>query len=239
MDLTGEPDGDPQRIGVAFSDLFTGLYGVIAIQAALAQRERTGEGQHIDMALLDTMTAVLANQAQSYLSTGVSPQRTGNYHPAIAPYQSFQCSDFPIIVTVGNDGQFRRFVAALGAPGMADDARYLTNADRVTNRDALTESLAALCAGVERDALLVTLEAAGVPAGPINTVAQAFEDPQIQHREMVVDLPHTGAKGGEKPYVRTPIKFSGSSLDLTRGAPRLGEHTDEILREIGLSDSES
>ena len=235
MDLTGEPDGDPQRIGVAFADIFTGLYGVIAIEAALLHREKTGKGQHIDMALLDTMTAVLANQAQSYLSTGVSPKRTGNYHPAIAPYQSFQCADFPIIVTCGNDGQFRRFVAALGAPEMADDPRYLTNATRVANRDALTEALAALCGGLERDALLATLEEVGVPAGPINTVAQAFEDPQIQHRGMVVDLPHTGARGGTKAYVRSPMRFSEAALDLTRGAPRLGEHTDEILREIGWS----
>jgi len=232
MDLTGEPDGDPQRIGVAFADIFTGLYGVIAIEAALIQREKTGRGQHIDMALLDTMTSVLANQAQSYLSTGNSPRRTGNYHPAIAPYQSLQCADYPVIVTVGNDAQFRRFVAALGAAEMADDPRYLTNSDRVNNRDTLTETLAVLCGKIERDTLLQTLEAAAVPAGPINSVAQAFEDPQIQHRGLVVDLPHTGAQGGSKPYVRTPIKFSEAELNLTRGAPRLGEHTEEILQEI-------
>jgi len=206
---------------------------VIAIQAALAQREQTGRGQHIDMALLDTMTAVLANQAQSYLSTGTSPRRTGNYHPAIAPYQSFQCADFPIIVTVGNDTQFRRFVAVLGVAGMADEPRFATNSDRVANRDALTETLAALIAGRERDALLSALEEAGVPAGPINTVAQAFEDAQIKHRGMVVDLPHTGAADGSKAYVRSPIRFSEAELALKRGAPRLGEHTDEILREIG------
>ena len=232
MDLTGEPDGNPQRIGVAFADIFTGLYGVIAIEAALLHREKTGRGQHIDMALLDTMTSVLANQAQSYLSTGKSPLRTGNYHPAIAPYQSFQCADYPIIVTVGNDAQFRRFVTALGAPELADDSRYLTNSDRVSNRDALTEALAALCGKTERDTLLETLEAAGVPAGPINSVAQAFEDPQIKHRGIAVDLPHTGVKGGTKAYVRTPVKFSESELSLNRGAPRLGEHTEEILREI-------
>jgi len=233
MDLTGEPEGDPQRIGVAFADIFTGLYGVIAIEAALLHREKTGKGQHIDMALLDTMTAVLANQAQSYLSTGRAPKRTGNYHPAIAPYQSFQCADYPVIVTVGNDGQFRRFVTALGVPEMADDPRYLTNAARVGNRDALTAALAALCGAIKRDTLLATLEEAGVPAGPINSVAQAFEDPQIRHREMVVDLPHTGVRGGTKGYVRSPIRFSEAELALKRGAPRLGEHTDEILREIG------
>ncbi len=236
MDLTGEPEGDPQRIGVAFADIFTGLYGVIAIQAALAQREKTGRGQHIDMALLDTMTAVLANQAQSYLTTGQSPRRTGNYHPAIAPYQSFQCADFPIIVTVGNDTQFRRFVAVLGASEMASDPRFATNADRVENRDDLTEALAALIAVRERDALLSDLEAASVPAGPINTVAQAFEDAQIRHRQMAVDLPHTGAAGGTKAYIRAPIRFSDAALSLARGAPRLGEHTAEILREIGWED---
>ena len=199
----------------------------------MLHREKTGKGQHIDMALLDTMTAVLANQAQSYLSTGKSPKRTGNYHPAIAPYQSFECADFPVIVTCGNDSQFRRFVDALGAPEMADDPRFLTNASRVENRDALTETLAALCGLIERDVLLATLEAAGVPAGPINSVAQAFEDPQIKHRGLVVDLQHTGAAAGTKSYVRSPLQFSDAELALERGAPRLGEHTDEILREIG------
>jgi intracellular septation protein A len=233
MDLTGEPDGDPQRIGVAFSDIFTGLYGVIAIQAALTQRDRTGKGQHIDMSLLDTMTSVLANQAQSYLSTGNSPQRTGNFHSAISPYQSFQCADFPIIVTCGNDGQFRRFVEVLGAPEMADDPRYLTNATRVANRTELNEHLDRLLGALERDALLAKLEEVGVPAGPINTVAQAFDDPHVKHREMVVDLRHKGAKDGKKQYVRTPIRFSDSGLALKRGAPRLGQHTNAILREIG------
>ena len=233
MDLTGEPDGDPQRIGVAFSDLFTGLYGVIGIQAALLQRERTGKGQHIDMALLDCMTAVLANQGQSYLTTGKSPVRTGNYHPAICPYQVIACADFPIIVTVGNDPQFRRFCEVLGAPELADDADYKTNADRVTNRFVLTPILADLCAQFQRDDLLTKFEAVGVPAGPINTVEQALTDEQLEARGMIVDLPHTGVEGGTKRYLRTPIRFSDADLALERGAPRLGEHTDEILREIG------
>lgn len=233
MDLTGEPDGPPTRIGVAFADLFTGLYAANAIQAALLMRERTGRGQRIDMALLDTMVAVLANQAQSCLVTGESPRRTGNAHPAISPYQIIPCADFPAIVTVGNDAQFERFCGALGLAGVAQDARFATNRDRVANRDALDAIIEARSAEIPRAELLEALDAANVPCGPINTVAQAFEEPQVRHREMVVDLPHTGE--GPHPYVRTPIRFSEAELRLERGAPRLDEH-GEALRQHGWGD---
>ncbi|MGO4620352.1 CaiB/BaiF CoA transferase family protein [Ensifer sp. 2YAB10] len=234
MDLTGEPDREPQKIGVAFADIFTGLYGVIAVQAALAQRERTGEGQQIDMALLDCMTGVLANQALNFLVSGKAPRRLGNAHPNIAPYQVFPTSDGHLIVAVGNDRQFVKFCTLLGRAELATDERYLTNALRVQNRDTLTPELAAETAKIERDTLLKLLEDAGVPGGPINTVADVFADPQIEHRQMRVDTPHSGAAAGTSPGVRTPIRFSAAELALDRGVPRLGEHTDEVLAEIGM-----
>ncbi|PDT46847.1 CoA transferase [Sinorhizobium fredii] len=237
MDLTGEPDREPQKIGVAFADIFTGLYGVIAVQAALAQRERTGEGQQIDMALLDCMTGVLANQALNFLVSGKSPRRLGNAHPNIAPYQVFPTSDGHLIIAVGNDRQFVKFCDLLGRPDLAADERYRTNAGRVQHRDILTPELAAQTAKFERDALLAKLEVAGVPGGPINTVADIFADPQIAHRQMRMETPHTGAATGTSPGVRTPVRFSGASLALERGVPRLGEHTVEVLAEIGMSAS--
>lgn len=239
MDLTGEPDREPQKIGVAFADIFTGLYGVIAVQAALAQRERTGEGQQIDMALLDCMTGVLANQALNFLVSGKAPRRLGNAHPNIAPYQVFPTSDGHLIVAVGNDRQFVKFCTLLGRSDLATDERYLTNALRVQNRDTLTPELAAETAKIERDTLLKLLEDAGVPGGPINTVADVFADPQIEHRQMRVDTPHSGAAAGTSPGVRTPIRFSAAELALERGVPRLGEHTDEVLAEIGMDASTS
>lgn len=234
MDLTGEPDREPQKIGVAFADIFTGLYGVIAVQAALAQRERTGEGQQIDMALLDCMTGVLANQALNFLVSGKAPRRLGNAHPNIAPYQVFPTSDGHLIVAVGNDRQFVKFCALLNRPDLAAEERYSTNALRVQNRDSLTPELATETAKLERDVLLKLLEDAGVPGGPINTVADVFADPQIVHRQMRVDTPHSGAAAGTSPGIRTPIRFSGAELALERGVPRLGEHTAEVLAEIGM-----
>ncbi|KSV84050.1 CaiB/BaiF CoA-transferase family protein [Sinorhizobium sp. GL28] len=234
MDLTGEPDREPQKIGVAFADIFTGLYGVIAVQAALAQRERTGEGQQIDMALLDCMTGVLANQALNFLVSGKAPRRLGNAHPNIAPYQVFPTSDGHLIVAVGNDRQFVKFCTLLDRADLATDERYLTNALRVQNRDTLTPELAAETVKIERDTLLTLLEDAGVPGGPINTVADVFADPQIEHRKMRVDTLHSGAAAGTSPGVRTPIRFSAAELALDRGVPRLGEHTDEVLAEIGM-----
>ncbi|RDL48515.1 Acetyl-CoA:oxalate CoA-transferase [Ensifer sp. M14] len=236
MDLTGEPDREPQKIGVAFADIFTGLYGVIAVQAALAQRERTGKGQQVDMALLDCMTGVLANQALNFLVSGKAPRRLGNAHPNIAPYQVFPTADGHLIVAVGNDRQFVKFCNLLERGDLATDERYLTNALRVHNRDTLTPALSAETARFERDTLLALLEEAGVPGGPINSVADVFADPQVVHRQMQIDTPHSGAADGTSPGVRTPICFSDASLVLDRGVPRLGEHTAEVLAEIGMAE---
>ena len=218
MDLTGDPAGEPQKIGVAFADIFTGLYAVIAIQAALAMRERTGRGQHIDMALLDTMTGVLANQAMNYLVSGVSPTRLGNAHPNIAPYAAFPTADGWFILAVGNDGQFRRFCAIVGLDALGEDPRFATNPARVANRAELTKRVTEATQRFHRDDLLALLEAQGVPAGPINTVAQAFADPQVRHRQMALTIER---EGGAVPGVRTPIRFSDADLVLDRPAPPL------------------
>ena len=219
MDLTGDPAGEPQKIGVAFADIFTGLYAVIAIQAALAMRERTGRGQHIDMALLDTMTGVLANQAMNYLVSGIAPTRLGNAHPNIAPYAAFPTADGWFILAVGNDAQFRRFCAVAGLDALAGDPRFATNPARVAHRDTLTARITEATQRFARDDLLARLEAEGVPAGPINTVAEAFADPQVLHRGMALSIPRAGAAA--VPGVRTPIRFSDADLVLDRPAPPL------------------
>ncbi|MES3100939.1 CaiB/BaiF CoA transferase family protein [Sphingomonas faeni] len=219
MDLTGEPDGAPQKIGVAFADIMTGLYSVIAIQAALAMRERTGLGQQIDMALLDTMTGVLANQAMNWFASGVSPTRVGNAHMNVCPYAVFPCADGWFILAVGNDGQFRRFCDAMGLPEMRDDPRFATNAGRLAFKDVLFEGIEATTSLVPKLALLARLEAVGVPAGPINTVAQAFDDPQVVARGMAIDVARPD--GSLVPGLRTPIRFSDADLATGRAAPML------------------
>jgi len=232
MDLTGDPAGEPQKIGVAFADIFTGVYGVVAIQAALAERERTGRGQHIDMALFDVMVAVLANQALNYLASGVSPHRLGNTHPNIVPYQLFEVQDGRVMLAVGNDGQFRRLCAVLGLMELASEERYATNAARVGNRESLIARLSSALKVRRRDELLQALEAVGVPAGPINALSDVFADPQVLARGMRVDLDAAGIAGGLVPSVRTPIRFSDSVLTISRPSPRLGEHTAEVRQEI-------
>ena len=227
MDVTGDPNGEPQKVGVAVCDLFTGLYGVIAIEAALIDRERSGRGQEIDLALFDTMGAMLANQAMNYLASGVAPRRMGNAHPNIAPYQTFPVADGYVIVAVGNDGQFARLCATLGLEPLAADERFAANAARVANRAALERELAAKTRGWRRNDLIAALEKAVVPAGPINTVADLFTDPQFVSRRMRIDPEGT-------PGVRSPIVMSESPLALERRSPKLGEHEAEILREIGM-----
>ncbi|MBB4008923.1 CaiB/BaiF CoA transferase family protein [Allorhizobium taibaishanense] len=226
MDLTGEPDGAPQKIGVAFADIFTGLYGVVAIQAALAQREKTGRGQAIDMALFDCMGAVLANQAMNYAASGVVPKRMGNAHPNIAPYQTFPVSDGHIIIACGNDGQFVRLCDLLGLSPLAQTPEFATNSARVAHRDQLTTVMEDRTRQFSRDDLLQKLEAATVPAGPINTVADLFADPQFAFREMKITPDGV-------PGLRTPIRFSEAELATERRAPRLDEHRQDILAEIG------
>ncbi len=235
MDLTGDPEGDPQKIGVAFADIFTGLYGVIGILAALRRRDETGEGEWVDMALLDAQVGVLANQALNYFVSGKAPKRLGNAHPNIVPYQVFPASDGHLIIAVGNDGQFRRLCAVLGLPELADNPRYATNAARVAARSDLVPILTAETSTRARDDLLAALEGEGVPAGPINSVEDVFNDKQVLHRDMKVDLPATGVEGGSVASVRTPIRFRNGTLVLDRAAPALGEHTEEILKELGIT----
>lgn len=229
MDLTGDPDGEPQKIGVAYVDIFTGVYSVVGILAALRRRDQTGEGAHLDMALLDVQTSVLANQAMNYLASGKSPRRMGNAHPNIVPYQVFSVADGHVIVAVGNDGQFARFVSVLGRPELAQDPRFSTNAGRVGHRAELVPLLAELTVKFTREDLLSALEGQGVPAGPINTVADVFADPQVVARRMRIDLPSEAARGGAIPSVRSPIVMDGQPMAANRPSPRLGEHTDEIL----------
>jgi crotonobetainyl-CoA:carnitine CoA-transferase CaiB-like acyl-CoA transferase len=231
MDLTGDPDGEPQKIGVAYVDIFTGVYSVVGILAALRRRDQTGEGAHLDMALLDVQTSVLANQAMNYLASGKSPRRMGNAHPNIVPYQVFPVADGHVIVAVGNDGQFSRFVSVLGRPELASDERFRTNAGRVGHRAELIPLLTERTLNFTREDLLSALEGQGVPAGPINTVADVFADPQVVARGMRIDLSSQAAKGGAIPSVRSPIVMDGQPMTADRPSPRLGEHTDEVLSD--------
>ena len=233
MDITGDPNGEPTRIGVAFADVFTGVYSALAITAALQERERTGKGSHIDMALLDTMVGVLANQALFYLVSGTPPTRMGNAHATVVPYQTFPTSDGWILIACGNDGQFAKMMAVLGDPDMAKDERYATNPARVVNRDTLIPRLFELTHKLSKAELANKFEEVGVPAGPINNLADVFANPQVVARGMRIDLPHQAARGGTIPGVRSPITINGRRAAANRAPPRVGEHTEEILREIG------
>jgi len=233
MDITGDPKGEPTRLGVAFADVFTGVYSALAITAALKEREQTGKGSHIDMALLDTMVGVLANQALFYLVSGSSPARMGNAHATVVPYQTFPTTDGWMLIACGNDGQFAKMMAVLGDPDMAKDERYRTNAARVVNRDTLIPRLFELTGKLSKAELAETFERVGVPAGPINNLAEVFADPQVIARGMRIDLPHPAAKGGSIPGVRSPITINGRRAAADRAPPMVGEQTEEILREIG------
>jgi len=219
MSVTGDPAGQPQKVGVAVTDIFTGLYASTAILAAVQQRHTTGKGQHIDMALLDVATAVMANQAMNYLATGTAPQRLGNAHPNIAPYQVFDCADGYFIIACGNDGQFRALCTLLNVPTLADEPAFATNADRLQNRDALTQKLTAQMADRTKADLLAACEAHGVPAGPINDMQDVFADPQIIARGMQVDL-------NGVPGVRLPVLFSDGDMAPNQPAPKLGADQD-------------
>jgi crotonobetainyl-CoA:carnitine CoA-transferase CaiB-like acyl-CoA transferase len=223
MDLTGEADGPPQKIGVALADIITGLYGVVAIQSALLERVRSGKGQHVDLALLDSMVGVLANQNMNYLVSGKVPKRMGNAHPNIVPYQVFPCSDGYLMLAVANDPQFARVCDLLREPGLATDPRFNTNAGRVANRELLVDLLSARMALEKRDWLLAELARAGVPAGPINTLEDVFNDPHVIDRGVRVDLPAPWTVSGTVPSVRVPIRFSRSATMQSKASPRFAE----------------
>ncbi|WP_102225868.1 CaiB/BaiF CoA transferase family protein [Acidimangrovimonas sediminis] len=222
MSVTGAPDGQPQKVGVAVTDIFTGLYAATAVLAALHQRQSTGRGQQIDMALLDVATSVMANQAMNYLSSGTPPRMMGNAHPNLAPYAVFDCADGWIILAVGNDGQFGRLCDVLGLDGMAASPDFATNADRVGNREELTRLLTAATTRWTKADLLAACEARGIPAGPINDLAEVFADPQIRARGLQLDLDGV-------PGVRSPFTFSEADLSLDRPSPKLG--ADQELLE--------
>jgi crotonobetainyl-CoA:carnitine CoA-transferase CaiB-like acyl-CoA transferase len=222
MSVTGAPDGQPQKVGVAVTDIFTGVYAATAVLAAVHQRASTGLGQQIDMALFDVATGIMANQSMNYLTTGVAPRMMGNAHPNLAPYAVFDCADGFIIIAVGNDGQYQRFCDVLGMGAMGTAAEFATNADRVVNRVAMTEALGRATKQRSKADLLAACEGAGVPAGPINDLAEVFADPQVIARGMQI------APDG-LPGVRSPITFSGAELALDRPAPKLGEHQDAVL----------
>ncbi|WP_198929219.1 CaiB/BaiF CoA transferase family protein [Marinobacter sp. X15-166B] len=237
MSLTGKPDdepgGEPVKIGVAFTDVFTGIYAANAVLAALYQRRDSGIGCHIDMALMDVQVGVLANQALNYLTSGEVPGRLGNAHPNIVPYQAVATRDGHMIVAVGNDEQFKRFCTALALPALADDSRFATNAARVAHRALLMPQLEAALAERSTDEWLATLEAVGVPCGPINTLDRVFADPHVQARSLKQTLPHSQA--GQVDLVANPIRFDGVQMSASTAPPRLGEHTDSVLDELGIT----
>jgi len=226
----GEPGAGPQRVGVAISDLTTGMYAAIAILAALHHRDESGRGQFIDMALLDTQVGWLANQASNYLVGGKCPQRSGAQHPNLAPYQPFRTKDGFVVIAVGNDGQFQRLCRAMGQAELAADARFRTNSDRVVNRKPLIEALAAVTPSRSSEEWMQALRTANVPCGPINTIAEVFEDPQVKHRGLRIDLDHP--LSGKVPGVATPIRYSDTELEYSKAPPLLGADTERVLHGI-------
>jgi crotonobetainyl-CoA:carnitine CoA-transferase CaiB-like acyl-CoA transferase len=235
MDLTGEADGSPMKIGVAYADIMTGLYAAIAIQSALIQRASTNEGAHIDMALLDTQAGVLANQAMNYLVSGNAPKRMGNQHPNIVPYRVFPASDGHIIIASGNDRQWQSVCAVLGVPELANDVRFASNAARIENRNVLNALLDELTVKRSRADLLAAFEKAGVPAGPINSIADVFADPQVIHRGMVQQMT---LGDGAVPTVRSPVMLNGEGIMAGSASPRLGADTRSVLSGMGYSDEQ-
>lgn len=230
MSVTGEPAGQPMKAGVAIADVFTGIYAVAAIEAALIRALKTGRGCHIDMALMDVMLAAMANQNMNFLATGKAPRRLGNAHPNIAPYQVIETADGHIIIAVGNDGQFARICALLELEALPADPRFATNAARVENRAALTGLLSEKTRRWQRDDLVAACETANVPTGPINSIADAFADPQIVARAMRVDL--SDAAGNAIPSVRMPVMLDGIAACADHPSPGLGEHTEQVLAEL-------
>jgi crotonobetainyl-CoA:carnitine CoA-transferase CaiB-like acyl-CoA transferase len=233
MAMTGSPDGPPMRVGVPIADIFSGVYATVGILAALVRRQTTGQGGYVDAALVDSTVGTLAFQALNYLVSGEVPKRIGNAHPNLVPYQEFPVADGRIIIATGNDAQFIKLCGILGAPELAQAPAYKDNKGRLGHRAELVGKLTALTAQHKREALLEKLEAAGIPAGPINDLDQVFADPQVVHRGMELALKSAAAKDGVIPGIRTPIVLDGAPMASERPSPRLGEHSAEILREIG------
>jgi glutaryl-CoA transferase len=231
MSITGPIEGPPYKAGIAVADVFTGLYSTIAIQAALFRRERIGEGAFIDCCLIDSLIGIMGNQALFYLISGKEPPRMGNAHATVIPYDVFKAADGNFIIASGNDAQFRRLMRLLGRPELAEDARFLENKDRIANRVELTRILNGLTSKFSRADLIAKCEAAGVPAGPINTLSEVFADPQVIARQMRIDRPNKRAKGGTTPGLRTPITIDGVHAAAPLPAPALGEHTRDVLSD--------
>ncbi len=231
MSLTGEPDGEPVKVGVGIADIMCGMYASNAILAALRHRDATGEGQHIDIALVDTQIAWLANEGVNYLSSGQAPERRGNQHPNIVPYQVFECADGHVIVAAGNDGQFARFAALIGMPELAKDDRFTLNTSRLENREVLIALLSKRLKQMEKGALVAAMEANNVPGGEINTVPEVFETDQVAAREMKISMPHPLAAKGHVDLIGNPVKFSVTPVSYRQYPPICGEHTDEVLSE--------
>jgi crotonobetainyl-CoA:carnitine CoA-transferase CaiB-like acyl-CoA transferase len=231
MSLTGDPQGEPQKIGVAYADIFTGVYSTVGILAALRQRDVTGEGSHVDMALLDTQVALLQNHSMNHLIAGIDPKRMGNAHANLVPYQVVPVKDGHIILATGNDGQYRRTCEVLGIAELADDPRFIDNEQRVINREILMPLITARTVLFAKAELIEKLEAAGVPVGPINKVPEVFKDPQVVARGMRVDLPAPMTKAGSLPSVRQPIVINGERLYGSHASPALGEHQDDVLND--------
>jgi crotonobetainyl-CoA:carnitine CoA-transferase CaiB-like acyl-CoA transferase len=238
MSITGDPDGEPMKVGVAVADIFTGLYAAVAILAAVNERRSSDKGQHIDLALLDVQIATLANQGMNFLASGQAPRRHGNAHPNIVPYQAFATSDGHIVVAVGNDAQFARFVAVLGLPELSKDPRFQKNADRVRNRAALIEILGGKIRTFQKHILLSKLEAELIPVGPINQMHEVFADPHVEARGLVVEQ-NLSANSSATKMIGNPIRFSRTPIQYRHAPPRLGAHTAEILRdELEMSQSD-
>jgi crotonobetainyl-CoA:carnitine CoA-transferase CaiB-like acyl-CoA transferase len=231
MSLTGEPDGEPVKVGVGIADVMCGMYASTAILAALRHRDRTGEGQHIDVALLDTQIAWLVNEGANYLTSGKPPERRGNQHPNIVPYQVFEVADGHVIVAVGNDGQFARFCSVIGLDQLADDPAYKLNTNRLANREPLLALLRDRLVEMGKEALLDAMEAQGIPGGPINTVAQALASEQAIARGLVIDMPHPLSGSGTVKLLGNPIKLSRTPVSYRRAPPVCGADTDEVLAE--------
>ena len=231
MSVTGEANGAPMKVGVGIADVMTGMYATVGLLAALRHRDQTGEGQHIDLALLDTQVSWLINAGTNYLVSNEIPPRYGNGHPNIVPYQVFPTADFPIIIAVGNDSQFRKFCEQVGLDGIADHPDYATNVARVKNRDVLANIISIGMKKQNRDHWISVFEKVGVPCGPVNNLEQVFHDPQVQHRGAVVNLPHPEAASGSVPVIANPLRFSKTPVQYRRAPPIRNQHATEILRD--------